>query len=125
MSGYIVLAAIVLIGIAGYFFGARRAVSQRRPGIVSHSLPGYHGWMIFIFAVVPSLLFLLVWSIVSTSLVEGRVHAEVASHVADPAAASLSVGMVHNVAGALAQLDARISKGRSGQREQQGKPLPD
>ncbi|MGH6781243.1 MAG: phosphate ABC transporter permease subunit PstC [Sphingomonadaceae bacterium] len=34
-----------------------------------HSLPAYHGWYVGLWAVVPALLFLLVWSIVSPGLV--------------------------------------------------------
>src|SRR5690349_16855312 len=110
MSAGWVVAIVLAIGAVAFFFAARRArlqASNRNRDLVPHSLPAYHGWLAFIFAVIPSLLFLLVWSVVSTSLVEGRVHAEVATHISDPAAASLSVGMVHNVADAMAQLGFR------------------
>ena len=97
MSGYIVLVAIVLIGIVGYFFGARRAVSQRQTGIVSHSLPAYHGWLIFIFAVAPATLVLLLWSLGSAILVERTI----AAGVPPGAEVSLVTGMVHSAGNAL------------------------
>jgi phosphate transport system permease protein len=97
MSGYIVLAAIVLIGIVGYYFGARRAVAQRQPGIVSHSLPSFHGWLIFILAVAPAVLVLLLWSLGASVLVERTIAAGV------PAGAqvSLATGIIHSAGNAL------------------------
>ncbi|HEY6916454.1 MAG TPA: phosphate ABC transporter permease subunit PstC, partial [Allosphingosinicella sp.] len=47
-----------------------------------HSLPGYHGWYVALWAIVPALLFLTVWSGISGSLVANAV-------LGDPAAANL------------------------------------
>src|SRR5690606_25951169 len=102
MSGGWLIAIILGIGAAAWFFAAQRARVQagganRGKGDVPHSLPAYHGWLAFIFATVPALLFLLFWSVASTALLENRVTTEVHAHIADPAAASLSSGIVHNV----------------------------
>jgi len=110
MSGGWLVAIILGIGAVAYFFAAQRARVQaaganRAHGEIPHSLPAYHGWLAFIFATVPALLFLLVWSVGSTAVLESRVTAEVQAHVADPAAASLSSGIVHNVTSALIRLD--------------------
>ncbi|MDB5540425.1 MAG: phosphate transporter permease [Devosia sp.] len=105
--GWIV--AIVLgIGAVAYFFAAQRARAQRegidRSKQVPHSLPTYHGWLAFILAAIPALLFFLVFSLLSNALIQNRISNEVATHIGDPAAASLSIGIVHNVATALGKL---------------------
>jgi phosphate transport system permease protein len=97
MPGYIVLAVIALIGLAGYVFGSRRAVAQRSHGTVSHSLPAYHGWLTFILAVVPAVVALLLWSLGSSLLVERTITTGV------PAGeeVTLASGMVRSVGNAL------------------------
>lgn len=108
MSAGWVVAIVLAIGAIAYFFSAQRARVQRdgsdRAKEVPHSLPTYHGWLAFIFTTLPALLVLLLVSSVSTALLEGRVRTEVATHIADPAAASLSIGIVHNTSSALSQL---------------------
>jgi phosphate transport system permease protein len=111
MSGGWLVAIILGIGAVAYFFAAQRArvqadgVDRSNKGEIPHSLPAYHGWLAFLFAVIPALLFLIIWSVASSALLEGRVVSEVQSHIPDPAAASLSTGIVHNVADALVRLD--------------------
>jgi len=106
-----VVAIILGIGAVAYFFAAQRAraqadgVNRASATEIPHSLPAYHGWLAFILATIPALLFLLVWSIASGVLLESRVTAEVATHIPDPASASLSSGIVHNVTEVLIRLD--------------------
>ncbi|MEO6012637.1 MAG: phosphate ABC transporter permease subunit PstC [Devosia sp.] len=97
MSGYLVLGVILLIGIAGYLLGSRKAASQRTTGTVSHSLPMFHGWLTLIFAVVPAVLVFMLWSLGSTLLVERTI----ASGVPSGQEVSLATGMVRSVGGAL------------------------
>lgn len=108
MSAGWVVAIVLAIGAVAYFFSAQRARVQRdgtdRAKEVPHSLPTYHGWLAFIFATVPALLVFLAVSSVSTALLESRIRTEVATHIADQAAGSLSIGIVHNASSALNQL---------------------
>ena len=108
MSAGWIVAIVLGVGAISYFFAAQRARVQRdgvdRTKQVAHSLPTYHGWLAFIFATIPALLVFLVLSALSSALIEGKVRAEVASHVSETASASLSVGIVHNVATALNRL---------------------
>ncbi len=108
MSAGWVIAIVLAIGALAYFFSAQRARVQRdgtdRAKEVPHSLPTYHGWLAFIFATVPALLVFLAVSAVSAGLLDGRIRSEVTSHIADPAAASLSIGIVRNTSDALTQL---------------------
>lgn len=109
MSAGWIVAIVLGIGAVAYFFAAQRARVQRdgidRSKQVPHSLPTYHGWLAFIFATLPALLVFLVLSSASGALIENRVHAEVATHISDPAAASLSIGIVRNASTALSKLD--------------------
>ena len=109
MSAGWVVAIVLAIGALAYFFAAQRARVQRdgtdRAKEVPHSLPTYHGWLAFIFATVPALLVYLVVSSVSAGLLDSRIRSEVTAHIADPAAASLSIGIVRNASNALTQLD--------------------
>ena len=97
MSGTIVLVIVAMIGVIGYFMGSRRAISQRQPGTVSHSLPLYHGWLVFIFAAVPAVLVFVLWTIGSSILVERTVMDGLPPGVET----SLSSGMVRTVASTL------------------------
>jgi len=108
MSAGWLVAIILGIGALAYFFSAQRARAQRdlvdRKKEVPHSLPLYHGWFAFLVSTLPALIVFLILSAVSNGLIEGRVSAEVGTHVPDTAAASLQIGIVHNAAGALSRL---------------------
>ncbi len=79
------------LGLIGWLTGRARARLVARSSAPPsdgvqrsrlHSLPGYHGWYVALWMIIPSLLFLIVWAGVSPALVEQQV-------LADPAAASL------------------------------------
>src|SRR6218665_3447256 len=116
MSAFWVLTIILCIGAIGYFLGVQRAEAQSAAArtdrldrnstpvankVFAHSLPRYHGWLVFMFAVLPALLLLLIWSSAATFLVEQNIAKQLPANVSN---ASLSVGMVHNVADALETL---------------------
>ena len=108
MSAGWLVAIILGIGALAYFFSAQRARAQRDQGDrskeVPHSLPLYHGWFAFLLSTLPALIVFLILSAVSNGLLESRIGAEVGTHVPDPAAASLQIGIVHNAANALNKL---------------------
>jgi phosphate transport system permease protein len=109
MSAGWIVAIILGIGAVAYFLAAQRARTQsasadRSKGETPHSLPAYHGWLAFIAATLPALLILVAGALVSNALIEGRIQAEVATYIPDPAAQSLSVGIVHNAANAIDEL---------------------
>ncbi len=68
-----------------------------------HSLPSYHGWYVALWAILPALLFLLVWSGVSGGLVTEAV-------LASPQAASLPAEPMHR--GAILGEARALSEGR-------------
>ena len=118
MSAFWVLTIILCIGAVGYFLGAQRAEAQSSAALAgrndrhaqpvanklfAHSLPRYHGWLVFIFATIPALIVLLIWSAGSSYMVEQSVRAGLPAGTANQ---SLVLGMVHNVADALEAIGA-------------------
>ncbi|MEA1014635.1 phosphate ABC transporter permease subunit PstC [Sphingosinicella sp. LY1275] len=78
------LAAIALLilglGLVAWLTArAKAAAFPRAGGARPHSLPSYHGWYVALWAVIPALLFLAVWSSVSGSLVTDAVLASPAA----------------------------------------------
>jgi phosphate transport system permease protein len=71
------------LGAVAWLAARAKAASFAGPGKTRlHSLPSFHGWYVALWAVLPALLFLAVWSSVSGSLVEQTV-------LESPAAANL------------------------------------
>ena len=82
--------ALLLLGfgLAAWLAARGKAMAFARSGEGRpHSLPAYHGWCVALWALVPALVFLAVWSDVSNGLIFQRV-------MASPEAASLpALGM--------------------------------
>ncbi len=71
------------LGLAAWAAARAKAAAFSGPGKARpHSLPGYHGWYVALWAAVPALLFLAVWGPVSSNLVMQAV-------MESPAAATL------------------------------------
>jgi len=78
----IALLAILAIGLAGAFVGRLRARTLYHGRGSMHSMPGYHGWHVALWVLVPALIVWFGWQGVSSPLIEQQV-------LASPAAASL------------------------------------
>ena len=71
MFSSVVLASILLLTLVGFYMGRWRAVSaSRQHGAKLHSLPGYYGWYVAIWCLIPSLFVILVWFVASESIYE-------------------------------------------------------
>ncbi len=88
MSATALILLLTGLGLVAWLAARARAaamfgVSANRP----HSLPGYHGWYVALWALLPALAFLLVWSIASPPLVADAAMSSAAglSLPADPA----------------------------------------
>ena len=71
---------ILGFGLVAWFVGRARALalaSDQKHSL--NSLPGYHGWFVALWAIVPALLFLAVWSAVSPSMVTNDVLSQAAA----------------------------------------------
>ena len=83
MSSGAIALLVLGLGLVAWLSARAKAQAFAGPGKTRpHSLPGYHGWYVALWAVIPALLFLAVWSSVSGGLVTGSV-------LDSPAAASL------------------------------------
>ncbi|GGD87935.1 phosphate transport system permease protein [Tsuneonella deserti] len=84
MSPSLLLLLALGLGLTAWLAARARAWSFRRadPGVRLAALPGYHGWYVALWVLVPALLVALVWNAVMPQLV-------LQSVLADPAAASL------------------------------------
>lgn len=105
-----VLALIVLaIAIAGFFAGRRRAIATADGDARKlHSLPGYYGQSILLFAAVPALLLLGGWMLVQPALIETRVASMIRdADVAEGSTRDLVMADVRRLANGLSTLVAR------------------
>ncbi|MGQ3178195.1 MAG: phosphate ABC transporter permease family protein, partial [Blastomonas fulva] len=69
MTSTATLFLIAGLGLITWVFARARAGRFIQSGAASvHSLPSYHGWYAAMWAVVPAILFLLVWSSVAPAL---------------------------------------------------------
>jgi phosphate transport system permease protein len=83
MSPLAVLIAVLGLALLGWLSARARAMAFAAPGGPKlHSLPGYHGWYVAIWAALPALIFLLFWVPLSDRLVMDAV-------LGSPAAANL------------------------------------
>ncbi|HVI98505.1 MAG TPA: phosphate ABC transporter permease subunit PstC [Sphingomonas sp.] len=83
MSPFPLLFLILGLGLIGWLSARARAFAFRRGGARRFSaLPGHYGWYVALWAVVPALIFVLVWASASPALVTDQV-------LRDPAAQAL------------------------------------
>ena len=104
-----IVAIILALGIVGFVIGRRRAASLQASGKERpHSRAHYHGWWVFILAVLPAVLFLVAWSGGSSWFVASWIRAALpAATVESPVASeNLAYGMVQALARGLRVLEA-------------------
>lgn len=76
MSTGLLALVVIIIAAIGYVLGRRIAVGKVSGDIRKlHSLPGYYGQMVFLFAAIPSLLVLLVWLFVQPLVINQSISA--------------------------------------------------
>lgn len=109
MSTSLLLLIILLIGFIAYFAGRARSLSLSGSKLATlHSLPGYHGSYVAIWAVLPAVLVLAVWLIASPLYIDSAVRSALPETVQNQGAATvqLALGQVKAVATGLDRLDA-------------------
>ena len=68
------------LGLIGWLAARSRAWAFKRASAEPiHSLPGYHGWYVALWTLVPALLFALVWAAISPGLILAQVAASSAA----------------------------------------------
>ncbi len=101
-AGFLIL---IVLGIAvlGFVFGRQRALAlAERDGQKLHSLPGYYGQSVALFAAVPALLLMGAWLFVQPILIETNVSGMIPdSVIPDGGARSLVMADVRRIADGL------------------------
>ena len=94
---------ILLMGAVGFVVGRKRAVAKSEGDIRRlHSLPGYYGQAVLIFAVVPSFLLMIFWVVMQPVYVDGRVAEMIdPADIADGSSRSLVMADVRRIASGL------------------------
>jgi len=82
MTLTIVLIAVFVLALGGWFVARAKAKALYTGRGSLHSMPGYHGWHALLWVLVPALAVWFLWSAIQPGLVDTAV-------LADPAAASL------------------------------------
>jgi phosphate transport system permease protein len=82
LTNIALLFLILGLGLIGWLTGRARAVAFRRRGARTGALPVHYGWYVALWAAIPALLFLMLWSAVAPGLISEAV-------LANPAAAHL------------------------------------
>ena len=110
MNAGIIILVVAVIAAFGFILGRRRALSlAATSGKKLHSLPGYYGQTVALFAAVPSLFVLIVWLLGQPLLIESRVSGMIPdSAIPDGGARSLVMADVRRIAEGL---DAVLAKG--------------
>ncbi len=105
----LVVLIVLAIAAAGYVLGRRRSLQGAGGDIRRlHSLPGYYGQSVALFAAVPALLVMIVWLLLQPALIESRVSSLIdPADIADGSSRSLVMSDVRRISGGLDQLVAK------------------
>ena len=116
MNAGLVSLIVLAIAAAGYVLGRHRSLALAGGDIRAlHSLPGYYGQFVFLFAAVPPFLVMLVWLLAQPLIIESRVASMIApSDIPDGSTLSLVMADVHRIADGLdvAVAEGNLSEGQ-------------
>ena len=113
--GFLILIVLV-IGTVGFFMGRRKSLASAGGDIRKlHSLPGYYGQSVFLFAVVPAFLLMIVWLLAQPLYVENRVSGMIDSvDIQDGSSRSLVMSDVRRISSGL---DMAVDQGMMSEAE--------
>jgi phosphate transport system permease protein len=111
MNAGLLALIVLLIAAAGYVLGRRRSLASAGGDVRRlHSLPGYYGQSVFLFAAVPSLLVMLVWMLAQPLLIESRVSGMIQpSDIPDGSTRGLVMADVRRISDGL---DRAVAQGK-------------
>lgn len=110
MNVGVVFLIVLLISVAGYILGRRRALKTAGGDARTlHSLPGYHGQTVSLFAAIPSLLVMVAWLLLQPLYIEGRIIQMIGPQdIAEGSSRELVMADVRRISGGL---DLAIAEG--------------
>src|SRR3954447_17091262 len=109
MSTSLIFLVILIVGLAAFFAGRGRAMASSKGKLSAlHSLPGYHGVYVAIWAVLPAAFVLAVWLLASPFFIENSVRSALPDTVKSQGTATteLMLGQVMQVANGLKRLSS-------------------
>lgn len=94
---------VLIIGAVGYFVGRQRTMAMAGGDVRElHSLPSYYGQTVFLAAVVPALVCLVLWLLIQPLYVESRVSGLIdPADIPDGGSLGLVMSDVHRIASGL------------------------
>ena len=100
---------IVLLAVAGYVIGQRRAIASASGDIrLLHSLPAFYGRITFLMAAVPALLLVVIWLLIQPVIIEQRALSLIApSDIPAGSSPELVIADVHRLADGLGRIEAK------------------
>ena len=106
MSLGMILLVVLALAAAGFLAGRARALKTTGGDPRDlHSLPGYHGQMVFLFSAVPALLLMGAWLLVQPVLIEQRAAALLTpADIPSGSSTSLVMSDVHRIADGLSTI---------------------
>lgn len=96
MNSSIIVLLLLVLAAFSYFFGRKRAlaVSNGNRGIHKlHSLPGYYGYLVVVWCLIPSLIALMLWSFFSPTLISQQVVASLPTELQTADATTVNLFM--------------------------------
>ena len=108
MSVGILSLILVVMAVVGFFVGRSRAYSSVAGDARKlHSLPGYYGQTVSLFAAVPAFALMAIWLIVQPMVIDARIVGQLGPQIAEDATASkLAMEDVSRIASGLDALQA-------------------
>ena len=92
MSFTFVLAALILLSIAGYYLGRSRSLASVGGSAHKlHSRPHYYGYFVVLWCGVPTLLVLGAWTIFQTPIIETLVQNSLPADILNTESVSMSL----------------------------------
>lgn len=115
MNVGIIILVVLAFAAAGYIAGKRQALAlSAGSGMKLHSLSGYYGQTVALFAAVPAFLLMIIWLLVQPVVVESRINSMIPESLAsEPAARSLVMSDVRRIADGLDSVLARGGLGET------------
>lgn len=109
MSVGILSLILLTLAVIGFFFGRRRAMQSANGDARNlHSLPGYYGQTVALFAAVPAFLLMAIWLVAQPLWIDSRIVGLLGSQVAfDATSTTLAVEDVRRIADGLDALQQR------------------
>ncbi|NJO55593.1 MAG: phosphate ABC transporter permease subunit PstC, partial [Rhodospirillales bacterium] len=71
MSVWFIVVVLLMLSTLGFYLGKQRALSAKRGESQSlHSLPGYYGYYVALWCIIPTLLLILLWLALEPRILE-------------------------------------------------------